>query len=104
MRPNIGESGLDFGNVVGRAGSLRRSKQVRTLRIGAEHEIEQACAAFRCLLNKAADPRSWRKHDFAAVRCDFSGDSAEQARLSDAVSADEADPGSGGDADRRAVE
>jgi hypothetical protein len=96
MRPDIGESGLNLGDAVSCVRRFCLRKQRRALSIGAEHEIEQGFAAFRCLLNEATHARACGNYDFAALGRNIARDRAELSGLPDAVSPDETDPGSRG--------
>ena len=63
MRVDIGEAGLDLGDVMGVVRGLGALEQVGALDVGGEHEVDEPGRAARRLLLDAAEPRARRQGD-----------------------------------------
>ena len=83
---------------------LRLGQQPRALRVGGQHELDQALGSAGGLLRHRADAGRARDVDGAVVGRKLAGDQAQQRGLARAVAADEADLVARGNAHGRLVE
>ncbi len=104
MRADVGEPLVDVGDAAGIVRGLGLRQQPRALRVGGEHDLEQALGPARRLLRHPADAGRARQVDAAVVGLQLARDQAQQRGLAGAVAADESDLVPGGDAGRGLVE
>ena len=101
---DIGEPGLDRGDLGRIVDALGRLQQARPLEIGVEHGLAGRPLAPGRLLRDRSDGRPTPKAHLACVRADLAPDQAEQRGLAAAVAADQADPVPGRQPDARMLE
>ena len=88
---DVDEAGLDFGDALRVARDLRFGDERCALRVGCEHEVDEAFRAARRFLLDAADAQALGHDDRAALRRKIAADEAEKRGLAGAVAPHEPD-------------
>ena len=90
MRVDVGEPGLNVGDVMGIMCGVGARDEFGALEVGRQHEINQRRRAAGRLLLDASEPDARGQRNRPAFRRDLAADQPEQRRLAGAVAADEA--------------
>ena len=104
VRTDVGQALVDQGDALGIVRGLGFLEETVALRVGGQHEFDQAVGAARRLLGHPADAHCARQADAAVVGMQLAGDQLEQRGLARAVATDESDLMPGRNADRGFVE
>ena len=91
MRVDVDEAGLDFGDPMRIVRAVGFLEQRVALKIGLQHDIDQALRSVRRFLREAADPPARRNGDGAGLKRQFATNGLKQRRLPRAIAADQAD-------------
>ena len=92
MRANVGQTGLDLGDAMRISRGLGLAQQRVALRIGLEHDLDQAFGTVRRLLRKPPDAGARRQRELAMLDRHVARNGAKQRGLADTVTPDQADP------------
>ncbi len=92
MRADVGEAGLDLGDAMRIGCRLGLGQERVALRIGLEHDLDQALGPVRRFLREPPDAGARRQCELAVIERDVARDGAKQRGLADAVASDQADP------------
>ncbi len=104
MGADVGEPGLDRGDLGRIVGALGGAEQLRALEIGIEHRLARRPLAAGRLLGDRADAGAAPQAHLAGIRAELALDQAQQRGLAAAVAPDQADPVPGRQPDARLLE
>jgi hypothetical protein len=92
MGADVGKPGLDLGDAMRIGCRLGLGQQRVALRIGLEHDLDQAFGTIRRFLREPPDAGARGQRELAVIDRHIARNGAKECRLADAVAPDQANP------------